>query len=248
MSVSEKNVYVALIDELSKRGHDVTVATIKKSSYESNNIREFAPLANIEDFLGEYSNPLDGREMGLLRWFTFPAGPEIPCCEKIYQNPEFNRTIHEQFDLIVINSFFQYCFDAVIYKQKVPFIMVGTTAARTGTFAFTGDVLPASFVPNPLIPLSSTMSFWERMLNLLFDSYWRLFEVYSWSIASGEIGRKYLGEDVPNPIEIEKNVSLVLSYSNFVINSPVPTLPDVIEVGGMHCKPPKPLPKVIHFH
>ncbi|CAG7822176.1 unnamed protein product [Allacma fusca] len=31
------------------------------------------------------------------------------------------------------------------------------------------------------------------------------------------------------------------SYANFP--APRPTLPDVIEVGGMHTRPPKPLPK-----
>ena len=82
-TASEKNVYVPLIDALAKRGHDVTVATVKKSNYESKNIKEFVPLPNIDEFLGGYSNPVDGRHEGIMMWLTFsPELFETPCCRR----------------------------------------------------------------------------------------------------------------------------------------------------------------------
>ncbi|CAG7734362.1 unnamed protein product [Allacma fusca] len=43
--------------------------------------------------------------------------------------------------------------------------------------------------------------------------------------------------------EIKANVSVLLMNSHFSINGARPVLPDVIEIGGGHCKPGKPLPK-----
>jgi glucuronosyltransferase len=42
-----------------------------------------------------------------------------------------------------------------------------------------------------------------------------------------------------------KNASLVLSNSHFTLNYPRPLLPEVIDVGGMHCRPSKPLPQAL---
>lgn len=42
-------------------------------------------------------------------------------------------------------------------------------------------------------------------------------------------------------------MSMVFGNNHFTINHPRPALPDIIEVGGMHTRPPKPLPKVLHF-
>ncbi|XP_064112820.1 UDP-glycosyltransferase UGT5-like isoform X6 [Macrobrachium nipponense] len=49
--------------------------------------------------------------------------------------------------------------------------------------------------------------------------------------------------DLPPLLEIERNQSLVLLNSHFSIGLTVPVLPSQVEVGGMHCRPPKPLPE-----
>lgn len=45
--------------------------------------------------------------------------------------------------------------------------------------------------------------------------------------------------------EILGNASLVLSNGHFSITSPKPYYPDFIDVGGIHSRPAKPIPKVI---
>ena len=50
--------------------------------------------------------------------------------------------------------------------------------------------------------------------------------------------------ELPPLLEMEANVSLSLINSHFSFRKPLPFLPNQIEVGGMHCRPAKPLPKV----
>lgn len=48
----------------------------------------------------------------------------------------------------------------------------------------------------------------------------------------------------PSMLEIERNQSLTLMNSHFSLDTPLPLLPGQVEIGGMHCRPGKPLPQV----
>ncbi|CAG7819184.1 unnamed protein product, partial [Allacma fusca] len=106
-----------------------------------------------------------------------------------------------------------------------------------------GNWLPPSVVPNPLLPFSDRMSFYERVVTIALDWLFILGRDYEVAPLYEKMYRKYLGDDIPSVSEIEGNISLLFmnSFSNFP--APRPTLPDVIEVGGMHARPAKPLPK-----
>lgn len=56
--------------------------------------------------------------------------------------------------------------------------------------------------------------------------------------------REKLGQDIPTASEVLGNASLILSNGHFSLARPRPYLPDVIDVGGIHSHPAKPLPKV----
>ena len=150
-TASEKNVYVPLIDALAKRGHDVTVAAVKKSKYESKNVKEFVPLPNIEDFLGDFSSPVEGRSEGMMVWFTLsPESFEAPSCEKVYDNAEFQRAISENYDLVVVNSYFQYCFTPIL--------------PRIGTFHY-GQLVSSVDWPSGSYWRSATSKFCAKSIN-----------------------------------------------------------------------------------
>ena len=56
--------------------------------------------------------------------------------------------------------------------------------------------------------------------------------------------QKYFGNTKISLEEIERNASLVLVNSHHSLGYPRPLLPNVIEVGGMHCRPSKSLENV----
>ena len=57
------------------------------------------------------------------------------------------------------------------------------------------------------------------------------------------IANKFGTGGIPPALEIEKNASLVLLSSSPAIDYSKALLPNVVEVGGMHCTEPQPLPK-----
>ncbi|CAG7720843.1 unnamed protein product, partial [Allacma fusca] len=246
-TISEKNVYIPLIDALAERGHEVVVASITKSKYKSKNIREFVPC-RYDQFVGDgFADPIESRKQ--VGRYTSLALTEYGfitnACEIVYKNPEFQKVITEKFDLVIKNAWCGHCFNGVLYKLQAPFINFNTMIPYNEVNEQTGARIPASFVPFAMGPARSIgkMSLFARLENVLLDIHWTLFNKYIYYPAMDQISRKYLGPDIPSSEEINKNLSLVLSNSHFVINAPVPVLPDVVEVAGMHCLPPKPVPK-----
>ena len=50
--------------------------------------------------------------------------------------------------------------------------------------------------------------------------------------------------DLPPILELERNLSLTFINSHFSLEQSVPLLPNQVEVGGIYCRPGRPLPKV----
>lgn len=59
-----------------------------------------------------------------------------------------------------------------------------------------------------------------------------------------ELAKKHFGHlgDVPSIDELHRNVSITFVNSHRSLAAPRPTLPSIIEIGGSHVKPAKPLP------
>lgn len=53
--------------------------------------------------------------------------------------------------------------------------------------------------------------------------------------------QRFLGDPTVSLSELEKNVSLVLVNSHYSLGQPRPLMPNVVEVGAMHCRPAQPL-------
>lgn len=49
-------------------------------------------------------------------------------------------------------------------------------------------------------------------------------------------------EPLPSLYDLEKQVSIILLNSHVSLTTPRPTVPGLIDVGGLHIKDPKPLP------
>lgn len=55
------------------------------------------------------------------------------------------------------------------------------------------------------------------------------------------------GSDLPTVSELEKRIAIALVSTTPVFDPPQPLPPNVIDVGGMHIRDPKPLPKVKQY-
>uniref|UniRef100_A0A8D2JS30 UDP-glucuronosyltransferase n=1 Tax=Sciurus vulgaris TaxID=55149 RepID=A0A8D2JS30_SCIVU len=148
-----------------------------------------------------------------------------------------------KYDVMVIDPVLP-CGELVAELLGIPFVntirlSMGNTVERyCGHLPF----LP-SYVPVSMGGLTDRMTFLERvknvMLTLFFDFVLQQYDFQFWDQFYGEaLGRPTtLGESMG-----KAEIWLIRTYCDFEF--PRPYLPNFEFVGGLHCKPAKPLPKV----
>ncbi|XP_078453339.1 UDP-glucuronosyltransferase 1A5-like isoform X1 [Lampetra planeri] len=101
---------------------------------------------------------------------------------------------------------------------------------------------PSSYVPQSMSGFTDYMSFTERVTNmfmglkqdhLCIDFLLKRFD---------ELARRHLGRDV-TAMELLSNASIWLHRTDFVLDYPRPTMPNMVNVGGMTSGEAKPLPQ-----
>lgn len=113
-----------------------------------------------------------------------------------------------------------------------------------------GFYSPWAIVPHHLLPYKDGMRFRERHHNTfisLFD--WLMRNVYylprQEAIAKQNFKAWKLNETdtLPTVRQMEKKISVILVNSHLAIDHPRPSMPNVVDVGGIHLRPTKPLPQ-----
>jgi glucuronosyltransferase len=213
------------------------------------NISQIVPTTPLKDsdFMLYPSDPLEERRRSrnpFYYFLTFDATPVIDRCHTIYENEEFQKLLKQKFDLVFISGSFSECLEGVVYVFKCPYILMTTMPAPHYVTDRTGFRVPPSFIPTPLIDMPRDMDFAQRFVNTLL--IWMLAFLTNTIGAPGfeELYRGHLGNDVPGLYEIQQNLSLILTNTHVSLNFARPTMPNIIEVGGVHCRPTKSLPKV----
>lgn len=111
------------------------------------------------------------------------------------------------------------------------------------TYDILGNPQIPSLIPYFSSDLSSKMTFWERSLNLFYYIMDYKNRRDTLNILD-EMAKNIFGQDLPFIGDIERKIDLVLVNSHPAIDFPELLLPNVIQVGGLQVKEPKPLPEV----
>ncbi|CAG7719991.1 unnamed protein product [Allacma fusca] len=239
-SKSHKRAYEPLINALAARNHQVTVVSPVKLGKDRENVREIVTNTSIFD---RFSDPLKLRAQGTLSMMFQSYDFVFEACQRAYREEEFLSLYKEKFDLVFLNAFMNDPFYGFIYKTGAPYILLTPQAAPTSLTEFVGNVMPSSFVPSAMLPFRDEMSFKERAINFLFNLLLDLYVGATMNHKIEAVYRKELGEDLPSLDVFRRNASMIFTNSHFTQTFPRPLLPDVVEIGGMHCKPAKALPK-----
>jgi glucuronosyltransferase len=111
----------------------------------------------------------------------------------------------------------------------------------TGTFHSHSQLIGNTFNPSyqPVVTndLADPTSFRDRLKN--FASYWVMdfvVRIFADSVITGSI-RSTLDYSGPTMFEIARQrLAIILSNSHYLVHSPQPQLPNLIDVGGVHLK------------
>ncbi|XP_049841377.1 UDP-glucosyltransferase 2-like [Schistocerca gregaria] len=241
----------ALMLELARRGHQVTVFTpdVEKS-----------PVPNYRLILSErgYEGLREGEEEQFedlaerSHWYLakqlFDWGEM--CCDHAINSEGGRRlmelTKNETFDLIIAEVMIQECLLGFVHEFGNP-PLIGIIAYGSPPWAneLVGNFHNPAYVNTYTLQHTDHMTFLQRVHNFVFDTAVGLYRKYHYLPVQDEIARKFFGKSVPPPSEIEKNFQFVMVNSHFSFDYPKPLVPAIIEIGGLQVEPPKPLPKDI---
>lgn len=109
-----------------------------------------------------------------------------------------------------------------------------------------GSPSPLSYVANTFLPFTDHMSLKERLINLAFATFERLFQDFYYLPKQTALYDKYFPHLQRNMYDVRKNAALVLLNTHVSLSFPRPYVPNQIEVGGMHINRKRnPLPQDI---
>ena len=105
--------------------------------------------------------------------------------------------------------------------------------------------MPSSYVPNPLLRFSEKMTFIQRLentaVNLIEDFMFAAIQLPN----QARLYRKYFPNATKTFNEMYKTSAIIFINDHVSSSSARPYLPNMIEVGGIHVPPVKPLPEDI---
>jgi len=170
-------------------------------------------------------------------------------CHHVLQEENVQKLIHStdlHFDLIIIEAFFNECFLGFAHKFKAPLIQVCTYGGSNFMADWVGSPNPYSYVPDEFIDYTDKMNFWQRMYNSVFGTLKHVGRQLIHLPRQNAALHKYFNytDNLPPVWELEYKTSLVLLNTHHSLSYPKPLMPNYVQVGGMHVKPPKKLPQV----
>ncbi|XP_021066092.1 UDP-glucuronosyltransferase 2A2 isoform X1 [Mus pahari] len=250
-----------LLEELVQRNHSVTVLAPSETLFINSSPDAFISLEEIPvsyskskiDEIIEHMIALwlDHRPTPLTMWTFYKELGKLfatfyatnkQMCDGVLNNPTLMERLQKGgFDVLLADPV-TVCGELVALKLGIPFVYTLRFSPAFTVERHCGKIpAPVSYVPAALSELTDQMSFGERVKNIIsyslqdyiFKTYWGEWNSYY----SRVLGRPTTLCETMGKAEIW----LMRTYWDFEF--PRPYLPNFEFVGGLHCKPAKPLPK-----
>ncbi|XP_065205535.1 UDP-glycosyltransferase UGT5-like [Planococcus citri] len=233
-----------LLNELTNRGHNLTVFTVfadqKLANYREIHVVEgFLPVVLKENSLGETLKEISSFE--LLKNVIFKM---IPKLKQMQQNERIMELVNstDHYDLILTDIVHAEWYTAFAFKFTAPMINIYPNFIFPWFANYIGAGFHPAFVPILSTGVSFEMSFWERLHNTIVYMVWMTVGQYYSTIPSEELARQLFGQ-IPPLTEIVKNTSMTF-INTYPPNYPSWALPPhVVQVGGMNIAPVEKLPE-----
>ncbi|PSN51253.1 hypothetical protein C0J52_11770 [Blattella germanica] len=220
-------VQKALVLELARRGHEVTILTPVLEKKPVANLTEIHVIADMQK-VTEGQAPKNLFDMSNLRTFDMLMMMLMmggPLCEAVLQEDNVQKLIHSKnhhFDLVIIEAFTNDCMLGFAHKFNAPVIQVCPFGGSNFMGDWVGSPNPYAYVPDEMLNLRDRMTFSERVLNSAVGLFRHIGRQVIHLPKQDELMRKYFNDsdDYPYIGEIEKRTSLVLLNSHFSIAHP----------------------------
>ncbi|XP_022164035.1 UDP-glucuronosyltransferase 2C1-like isoform X1 [Myzus persicae] len=236
-----------MFEELARRGHNVTVV----SSFPLANRRvpnytdvDVTPEKGLPEIDVMHLMDINFVMTVTTRWFFARLlSAQMEQATLI----DFLRSEDNSFDLVMIESFLQEYTVALGHKYNAPVVNLSPAMVWVSASKWTHLPSTFSYIPDCCIGVTDDMSFVDRLKNTIAGLIQMFVEDYLYiPMIKAEMSKHfaYVGwQSRPTLEQMLNNVSLTLMNAYHAVGVCRPYLPGIVEVGGMHIKEPKPLPK-----
>ena len=250
-SKSHMFAVMPVVEELAKRGHEVTVFTpfkgIAKNVVNGREIflEESAKL--IEEYEVDWFDMQKKGPAQILFILPWMKEMSVKASDYILTHPEFLKIVNNKnVDLFMVDGIFHEFLYPVFDKIGVPFVTHCPSSPFPSILTSMGAPVDYASVPTSLTEYDDRMTLPQRMFNA-FSS--EAFEV---------VRRKYILAEVQDIVqkhfpgsksilEVMGDASISIVNSHPAVTYPRSLPPTIIPIGALHTRPAKPLPKVFFF-
>ncbi|KAL9924641.1 UDP-glycosyltransferase family 301 member D1 isoform 2-T2 [Glossina fuscipes fuscipes] len=152
----------------------------------------------------------------------------------------------QKFDLLILEQFFHESFLMFAHKFQCPIVTIGTMGYADNMDHNMGLITPWSIIPHLVLPHTDRMTFSQRAYNTYLSLYDSLMRKWVYIPRMQAMAEKHFGPFIEGPLpsvkDLERNISLMLINSHRSVDLPRPSMPGLIDVGGAHIMPARPLP------
>jgi glucuronosyltransferase len=109
-----------------------------------------------------------------------------------------------------------------------------------------GNPSPYSYIPDEFLEYTGKMNFWERTHNTIVCLLKHVGRQLIHLPKQNAAMQKHFNysDNLPHVWELERKTSLVLLNTHHSLEDPKALMPNFVQVGGMHVRPPKELTQV----
>lgn len=147
----------------------------------------------------------------------------------------------KQYDIVLSEQFMLDGLLAVGQHFGVPYGLVSAIGPSTWSNHLVGAPDIPSYMGSIITENKVHTSFYTRMVSFIDYGIYKILSHLYFYHKQNDIIQKYVPNS-PHIYDIIYNTSLIIYNSDVALSQPLPTAPNMIEIGGFHVLPPKKLP------
>ncbi|XP_041981113.1 UDP-glycosyltransferase UGT5-like [Aricia agestis] len=239
--------YRGLFRELANRKHDVTLISHFQLPDAPASYRDVL-LSDKPTLKGLSFESVIANEISRVPFETLvstKAGNDD--CKTLMNNNEVLHMIRTrpQFDVVIVESYNSDCAIAFAANLSAPYVAFNPQPLHPWHYNRLGVNFNSAAVPQSLLPYGKNPWFFDRLRSYL------LYHITNWVYYIGSQVTdhvylyKYLGDNLPSLESLASNSSLVFVNSHPSVFGGVARSDNVVDIGGIHLRPPKIIPTEI---
>lgn len=241
-----------LMVALSERGHHVTVISPFPRRKDSGGGGRYVDV-DVSDTLPPVISQLDvteefGNRVDPVTGLRDLCQMNHRVCVATFEHPLVRALIneHHAFDVVFTEAFATDCFAAFAHAYNAPLVSIRTSDYSPQLNRYVVNPQNPAYLVNHLLTYTGRgMSFVQRLTNALATHFGAVgYHAFS-DGPSTELVRRHFGPGTPPvPDIVLQRTALVLVNGHHSLTQPRPTVPNAIEVGGLHIAQPAELENV----